>query len=123
MRSAQEAKESFKRIFDFVIVATKTSPVAPTVGEQIRPAVSSSSTIVVVQNGIQVEEEFRNEYPENPILSVASCIPVNQALPGVFHHPSPGKVQLGTYPASSPPSHHDIARTFNDLLKSANIEA
>ncbi|VUC30964.1 unnamed protein product [Clonostachys rosea] len=123
VRSAQEAKDSCQQQFDFVLVATKTSPVTPTVSEQIRPAVSPSTTIVIIQNGIQVEEEFQREYPDNPIVSVVTYLASTQIKPGVFHHPNHGKVCLGTYPTSSPSSHHEIARRFNDLLNSAGIEA
>lgn len=125
VRSAQEAAEASSRPFDFVVIATKSSHAVPTISEQILPAVSQSTTIVVIQNGIQVEDEFRRRYPENPILSVVTYVPVTQTEPGVFHHPPHAKVatvHLGAYPATSPPSHHDIARSFCDLLASTGTK-
>ncbi|KAJ3537474.1 hypothetical protein NM208_g6296 [Fusarium decemcellulare] len=123
VRSAQEAKESSQRPFDFVVVATKSSAVVPTISQQIRPAVSPLSIIVVIQNGVQVEEEFRREYPDNIILSVVSYVPVTQTQPAVFHHSRHGKIHLGTYPATVPSFHHEAAKSLNDLLNSSGIEA
>lgn len=123
VRSAREAKESSQRLFDFVVVATKSSPVVPTVSQQIRPAVSPSSVIVVIQNGVQVEREFRRDYPDNTILSVVTYVAVTQTQPGVFHHAGHGKIHLGTYPATALPSEHEIARDFSNLLNLSGLEA
>lgn len=41
----------------------------PSASEQIAPAVSKNTTIVVIQNGVGNADQFRERFPENVVLS------------------------------------------------------
>lgn len=79
VRSMSEAVEqSESQIFDYVLVTTKALPTTPSTAELIRPAITpGKTTIVVIQNGIGVEEEYARLYADDdiPILSVVAYLP------------------------------------------------
>ncbi|KAI1100394.1 6-phosphogluconate dehydrogenase C-terminal domain-like protein [Jackrogersella minutella] len=104
--------------FDFVVVAAKALPSTPSVAELIRPAVLKGTTgIVLIQNGIGIEDEYARLYPENPVLSTVAYFPATQVEPAVVHHREVELLHVGTYPAASvPDSHKQAARTFAELI-------
>lgn len=74
VRSVDEAVNSVKE-FDFIVVTTKNIPDGPMTCEDIiRPAVSDKSVIVLIQNGLLIEEPMIKEFPHNVVLSGVSLI-------------------------------------------------
>jgi 2-dehydropantoate 2-reductase len=113
--------------FDFIIVSTKALPgqklSTPSI---IKPAITSDkTTIVLIQNGIGIEDEYATAFPSNPLLSCVVYLPTTQISPG---HISTGAIellQIGTFPAaqevSSPAKH--AAFQLQSLLASAGGNA
>ncbi|KAK6438608.1 hypothetical protein LTR95_005180, partial [Oleoguttula sp. CCFEE 5521] len=96
-RSPTEAKELGP--FDYVIVSTKAFPgVTPQI---IAPAISESTTIVLIQNGIGIEDEYAKAFPNNPLLSCVVYLPTTQVSPGHIVMGATEILQIGTYPATS----------------------
>ncbi|PSK41397.1 hypothetical protein C7M61_001079 [Candidozyma pseudohaemuli] len=62
--------------FDYIVVTTKNIPDGPLPCEQIiKPAVVDGvNTVVLIQNGIGIEEPMIKAYPKNPVLSGISLI-------------------------------------------------
>lgn len=56
---------------------------SPSASEQIAPAVSENTTIVIIQNGVGVDIEFRKRFPKNPILSGVTWVSASQPSTGV----------------------------------------
>ena len=100
--AANKLSSSF---FDFVIVCTKATTVAaPGLGvpEIIAPAVDKEHTsIVVIQNGIGVEQAFQNSFPETPLISGVAYLPTTQTSPAVVEHREMEILHLGVFPARS----------------------
>lgn len=106
--------------FDFVIVTSKALSATPSTAELIQPAVTpGTTTIVLIQNGINIEAPFAALFPENPILSTVVYLPATQIQPGVIEHKEVELLHIGTYPAHAPAPHKDAARSFADLLTRA----
>ncbi|EKD14837.1 uncharacterized protein L3040_003944 [Drepanopeziza brunnea f. sp. 'multigermtubi'] len=106
--------------FDYVIVCSKALPTIPSTAELIKPAVSSRTTIVLIQNGIAIEEPYAKLFPDNPLLSTVVYLPVTQISPGIVQHKEVELLHIGAYPASSGT---ESAQKLADLLKAAGATA
>ncbi|KAI1469194.1 2-dehydropantoate 2-reductase [Daldinia caldariorum] len=120
-RSVAEAVQQLsldqQQFFDFVVVAAKAVPADPSVAEVIGPAVAKGKTaVVLLQNGIGIEDEYARLYPDNPLLSTVAYFPATQVSPAVVHHKEVEMLHVGTYPADAPAPHKDAAREFAELL-------
>ncbi|KAJ4423161.1 hypothetical protein N0V82_002155 [Gnomoniopsis sp. IMI 355080] len=102
--------------FDYVIVTSKALSTTPSTPELIQPAVTPKTTIVLIQNGINIEPPFAALFPENPILSTVVYLPATQVQPGIIEHSEVELLHIGTYPAQAPAAHKKAARAFADLL-------
>ena len=103
--------------YDYVIVTSKSFPTS-NVAELLVPAVTPGhTTIVLIQNGIDIEGPYREKFPDNAILSCVAYLPVTQISPGVFIHKEVERLVLGTYPSRAPQTHKSKAQEFSDLLK------
>ncbi|KAJ1549566.1 hypothetical protein HK405_009964 [Cladochytrium tenue] len=109
--------------FDYILVCAKAVPTTPSIAELIQPAVSGQTTVVLVQNGIAIEDEYAARFPENPLLSTVIYIPATQISPGVVEHKEFEHLHVGTYPAAAPPGAKAAARAFVDLLAAAGASA
>lgn len=109
--------------FDFIIVTSKALSASPSTAELIQPAVTPGTTIVLIQNGINIEAPFAAIYPDNPILSTVVYLPTTQVQPGIIEHSEVELLHIGTYPAQSPAPHQDAARAFADLLTRAGASS
>jgi len=117
VRSALEAAELDPHSsFDYVIVCSKALKTTPSTAELIKPAVSSHTTIVLIQNGIGIEEPYFELFPDNPLLSTVVYLPATQTSPGIVHHKEVELLHIGSYPASP---NTELAQRFSDLLRSA----
>ncbi|EEH39562.1 2-dehydropantoate 2-reductase [Paracoccidioides lutzii Pb01] len=73
--------------FDYVIVTMKTIPELCSIPEIIQPAVTPGHTsIVLIQNGIYIEEDFIKAFPTCVLLSGASYIGAHQRDGHVSHN-------------------------------------
>ncbi|KAH8834865.1 2-dehydropantoate 2-reductase [Flagelloscypha sp. PMI_526] len=73
--------------FSYVICANKAVVTTDLpVSEQIAPAVSSDSTIILIQNGVGNDAEFRTRFPGNTVLSGVTWVSANQPTPGTVDH-------------------------------------
>ena len=61
--------------FDFIVCTNKAITMSPSASEQIAPAVSPSSVIVIVQNGIGNADQFKAQFPSNVVLSAVVRFP------------------------------------------------
>ncbi|KAJ1933683.1 hypothetical protein FBU59_005950, partial [Linderina macrospora] len=74
-------------VYDFVIVCIKALPNRGDTSSIIAPAVQSPHTIVMlIQNGIGIEDPYAARYPNNPIVSTISYIDASQPTNGTIRH-------------------------------------
>ncbi|KAF9352310.1 hypothetical protein BGX34_012217 [Mortierella sp. NVP85] len=83
-----------RETYDFIVVCMKVLPQVYSVADIIAPAVEASpnATIVLIQNGIGIEDPIKERFPRNPIISSVTYIGVTQNEPGIVYHS--GKVQV-----------------------------
>jgi 2-dehydropantoate 2-reductase len=97
-------KEGLKP-FDFIVVTTKNiADVSPTVAELIAPAVTAGHTsIVLLQNGLNIERPLLAAFPMNPVLSGVSLIGATETSPGVILHDDRDRLIVGAFTNSNIP--------------------
>ncbi|KAH8724424.1 2-dehydropantoate 2-reductase [Phaeosphaeriaceae sp. PMI808] len=101
--------------YDYLVVCTKA--IAGKVPELIAPAVTPGKTaIVLIQNGVGIEQEYFDAFSSNPIISTVAYLPVTQRPAGVVKHGETEKLHIGIYPTSAP---NEPAKTFTALIQAA----
>jgi 2-dehydropantoate 2-reductase len=118
-RNCEEAASSDAKPFDYIVVSSKAIP--GTVPKLIAPAVTPGHTaIVLLQNGINIEDEYAQAFPGNPIVSTVIYFPATQRPAGTIAHGEVEKLEVGSYPASAS---HQHAKAFVHLITSAGATA
>lgn len=80
----------------------------------IGPALAAGSAIVLVQNGIGIEDEVAQAFPRHELLSGVAYAGVSREAPGqVRHHSKFTRLVLGRYPRGA----SDKAARLAELLK------
>lgn len=63
----------------------------------IAPLVGKNTSIVLIQNGVGVEEPFRQRFPNNPIVSAVTIVSAEQTSPGVIRQNRWTRVSIGPH--------------------------
>ncbi|CAO2653932.1 Nn.00g106650.m01.CDS01 [Neocucurbitaria sp. VM-36] len=115
VRDCEEAASKVSAPYDYIIVCSKAIPgVTP---QLIKPVVAQGHTaVVLVQNGVGIEQEYHAAFPDNPIISAVVYLPATQRPAGVIKHGEVEKLQIGSYPSSAPNTHADA---LTKLIQSA----
>ena len=112
---AKEKLEPFK----YIICTTKNIPdVPPLLVDLIRPAVTPGhSTIVLMQNGLNIEKPLLEAFPQNVILSGISFVGSHQISPGEIEQDDNDRVSIGAFRNASldPKVEDEIARELCDI--------
>jgi 2-dehydropantoate 2-reductase len=106
--SAQDASTT---PFDYIIVATKNIPdVKPTVIDIIEEAVTPGQTsILLLQNGLNIEKPIITRFPENVILSGVSLIGATETQHGVIRHDDTDDCKVGPFLGSGSRVQREVA--------------
>jgi 2-dehydropantoate 2-reductase len=110
--------------YDFVVICSKTFPGSkPSLADQIRPAITPQTAIVLIQNGIDIESDVSEAFPDNPLLSTVVYVPSTQTSPGVIDYGYTQNdmlnlLEIGTYPSAAPPPHKAAATHLASLVTS-----
>ncbi|KAI1453444.1 2-dehydropantoate 2-reductase [Annulohypoxylon moriforme] len=83
--------------WDYIIVTTKALPDRTDDAALIAPLVSEKSCLVLIQNGVGVEEPYRARFPRNPIVSAVTVISAEQIRNGVIRQNRWTRISLGPY--------------------------
>lgn len=84
--------------WDYVVVTTKALPDVTDGTRLIEGLVVPRVTcIVLIQNGVGVEEPYRCRFPENPIVSAVTIISAAQTQPGKVTQNRWTRISLGPY--------------------------
>lgn len=97
--------------FDFIVVTTKNiADVHPTVAELISPAVTPGhTTIMLLQNGLNIEKPLIRVFPQNPVLSGVSLIGATETQPGHILHDDRDRLVVGAFENPNIPKETSIA--------------
>lgn len=100
--------------WDFIVVCSKAFPGVAV--NLIKPAVSKITAIILAQNGIGIEEEYRAAFPQNTLISGVVYLPVTQVSNGVVEHGPLELFEIGTYPTQSPAASKNQAEHFASIF-------
>lgn len=126
-KSVQEACEASSSSFDFVVVCTKAVS-----GQDVQfwqsaigPAIQSENTsIVIIQNGLGVENIFHDAFPDNTIISGVTYLPTSQISPNTFLHTETQKLHLGLFPAkTATEKQRKSTEEFAAIIRAAGADA
>ncbi|GAB1743168.1 hypothetical protein NU219Hw_g9024t1 [Hortaea werneckii] len=106
--------------FDYIVVTAKAFPGTAKV---IKEAVDPSTTIVLGQNGIGVEKEYADLYPDNVLIAGVVYLPVTQVEPGVVEHGPLERFEIGTYPPDASQEAKKRCRELSHLFRAGGGSA
>lgn len=95
------AAVSGARDWDFIVVTTKALPDRTDDSATIAPLVGPRSCIVLIQNGVGVEDPYRRRFPTTPIVSAVTVISAEQIGSGIVRQNRWTRVHLGPYTNSA----------------------
>ena len=130
--SSPENARNAKIPWDYLLVSTKSLPDVSDDSTLLEGLVGPKTCIVLIQNGIGIEEPYKNRFPRASILSAVTIAAVAQSQPGFIKHNAWTRISIGPYlphldntNASPPPDdqvaiHH--AHRIVELLQSGGIK-
>ncbi|KAI9493128.1 2-dehydropantoate 2-reductase [Zychaea mexicana] len=87
--------------FDYIVVTLKALPDVYSTADIIAPAVNKGkTTIVLIQNGFEIEAPVIERFPSNPLISVVAYIGTSQIAAGKIKMTAIERLQVGTHPAA-----------------------
>lgn len=97
---------------DFIVVALKVLPEID-VPELIRPAVGSNTAIVLMQNGVGIDEPLAEAFPDNEIIAASAYIGAKRSsTPGIHIHKGSGFLKTGIFPSGRSKKSAKFAKLF-----------
>ncbi len=83
--------------FDFAIIATKVLPQASVI-DSISSILNKTTAIVLIQNGIHIENPILDKFPNHQLISGLAFVCANKIDANTTHHQDFGRLVLGNYP-------------------------
>jgi 2-dehydropantoate 2-reductase len=105
---------------DYVLLCTKVIPSLNRVA-LLKPAVSKHTSIVFIQNGIDIEQELLDAFPDNDIISGLAFICCNRIHPAQIRHLAYGRLVLGAIPGIISKKTALLCELFNQSGIECNI--
>jgi 2-dehydropantoate 2-reductase len=87
----------------------------------IRPAVGPDTVIVLIENGVDIEAEIADAFPNNELLSGLAIVGVGRGAAGKVRHESMGSLNLGRYPSGRSTTAERLAGLFNGSSIGCNV--
>lgn len=81
----------------YVVIATKALPDRLDEASLIAPLISNASSMVLLQNGVGIEEPYRQRFPATPIVSGIAFMSAEQIQPGTVRQNLGTRLVLGPY--------------------------
>ncbi len=109
--------DEYRATADFVIVTVKALANVDLV-KLIAPVIKAETSIVLLQNGIDIEPVLYEAFPNNELISGIAYIGVFREGQGAIRHQGSGRIKLGVFP-------HGISDKLNklgELFKQAGVD-
>lgn len=112
--------EPAKERYDFIVLCTKQLPEKYSLPEMIAPLVTPSLTsIVLIQNGLNIHLPFISAFPNNVTMSAVSMIGSFTEPPNKIRHIGPDNLQIGPHyhPGVADSKSLERTQTFIDMYR------
>ena len=111
-RQVLEDAADYEGTADYVLLCTKVIPNLDRVA-LLRPAVAENTAIVFIQNGVEIEQEMLDAFPDNEVVSGLAFICCNRVSPGEILHLAYGRLALGNLPNGVSDKTAQLCELFN----------
>ncbi|KAF8583977.1 2-dehydropantoate 2-reductase [Ramaria rubella] len=109
--------------WDYVVVTTKALPDVSDDSELIASTVAPRTAIVLIQNGVGVEEPYKRRFAQNPVLSAVTVVSAEQVKPGVVIQNRWTRISIGSYTGGEGDDESNRrTQQFVGLLKQGGIK-
>jgi len=93
--------EATRERYDFIVICTKNIPEKYNLAEMVSPLITPGLTsIVLMQNGLNIQVPFVEAFPSNVVMSAVSMIGSFKEYPNRIRHIGPDMLEVG-------PHYHD----------------
>jgi len=82
---------------DYLILCVKVLP-GVNRAALVKPWMGPATRLVLIENGIDIERELADAYPQNPLISCLAFIAASRTGPGEIEHKAYGKLVMGRFP-------------------------
>jgi len=96
---------------DYLIVSTKVLPEIDRAA-LIEEAVGPDTAIVLIQNGVEIEQEIARAFPGNPLISGLAFVCTSRMGSGKVWHQAYGNLMLGQWPHGVGPKVTGLCEAF-----------
>lgn len=96
---------------DYVLLCIKVTEEADRVA-LLKPVLGRQTRIVLISNGVEIEDEIHQAFPDQPLISGLAFICVTRTAPGKIWHQSQGRLVLGDYPGGISEETRLLVETF-----------
>ena len=114
--NADEARNSDTQ-WDYLLVSTKALPDVSDDTTLLEGLVGPKTAIVLVQNGLGVEEPYAKRFPHATILSAVTIASVAQPSPGQIKHNRWTRISIGPFFVNPDKSNARATEQNTDLVK------
>ncbi len=102
-------------VADYILVATKVLPKVD-LKSLLQPVIRSRETaILLIQNGVEIEEPIAEAFPENELLSSIAYICASRPTPGTMLNEGGGRLRMGSYPNGISEKAKKLAELFESV--------
>ncbi|MCL7944755.1 2-dehydropantoate 2-reductase [Marinobacter sp. ATCH36] len=98
---------------DYLILCVKVLPGVDRAA-LVKPWMGSTTRLVLIENGLDIERELAEAYPDNPLISCLAFIAASRTEPGVVEHKAYGKLVMGRYPKGIDDNCRELSQLFMD---------
>lgn len=102
---------------DYVLLCVKVLPGVDRAA-LVRPWMGDHTGLVLIENGLDIERELTDAYPQHPLVSCLAFIAVSRTGPGEVHHQAYGQLVMGNFPAGF----DEHCRRLSGLFREGGIE-
>lgn len=82
---------------DYLILCVKVIPGVDRAA-LVRPWMGENTTLVLIENGLDIERELAEAFPSSPLVSCLAFIAVSRVAPGEVSHQAYGQLVMGNFP-------------------------
>lgn len=94
---ARQTKRERGLTWDYLLVATKVLPDVSDDSELLEGLINDGTSIVLIQNGLAIEEAYRKRFPQATVLSAVTNASAVQPEPGLITHNRWTRIAVGPY--------------------------
>ena len=98
---------------DYLILCVKVLPGVDRAA-LVKPWMGKNTRLVLIENGLDIERELADAYPDNPLISCLAFIAASRTEPGVVEHKAYGKLVMGRYPKGIDDNCRELSQLFID---------